>query len=192
MVKQRQGYQFIIHEPAKTWIAEGKCAGCGKPQSEWKRSLRWKCCSTECTEKYVRECTSFGWGEYRLRVFRRDNFICAKCGKKPTPTRIEFEKTYNNNGEHVGWKPNTVIIDEPTEYDYASLLVADHIHPIAMGGEEWDMNNIQTLCKICNKHKTKNDAGSIAKLRLKEKFVNAGQKLLEEVDEDAEENDRIL
>lgn len=181
MVKQRQGYQFIIHEPAKTWITEDKCGGCGKPKTEWKRSTRWKCCSTECTEKYVRECTSFGWGEYRLRVFKRDNYTCAKCKQKPTPMRYE----YNIAKQGYMWMP----ID-PTEAipdDYARHLIADHIHPIALGGEEWDMNNIQTLCKECNKKKTRGDIGKIAQLRIKEELTSAGQKFLNRLEEEERE-----
>lgn len=44
-------------------------------------------------------------------------------------------------------------------------LIADHIHAIALGGDEWDINNLQTLCPECNKIKTAEDAGKIAKLR---------------------------
>lgn len=179
MVKKRQGYQFIIHEPAKTWLATDKCGGCGKPKNEWKRSTRWKCCSVECTEKYVKECTSFGWGEFRLRVFRRDNYTCKMCGKKPVPMNKEFEKTYDGAGKHDGWTPKKVPIDNPSEYDYASCLIGDHIQPIALNGDEWDMSNIQTLCISCNKLKTKGDAGKIAALRTKEKFMSAGQAFLE-------------
>lgn len=182
MVKQRQGYQFIIHEPAKTWVTEDKCGGCGKPKTEWKRSTRWKCCSTECTEKYVRECTSFGWGDFRLRVFKRDKFTCAICGQKPIPMQTEYTKTYTSIGEHDGWTHKKVPIIDPTEYDYASMLIGDHIHPIALGGDEWNLDNIQTLCKECNKKKTKKDIGKIAQLRIKEQLEHAGQRFLEEVE----------
>jgi len=187
MVKQRQGYQFIIHEPAKTWIIEDKCGGCGKPKTDWKRSTRWKCCSTDCTEKYVRECTSFGWGEYRLRVFRRDNFTCAMCGQKPIPTQIEFEKVYNRQGEHTSWNKKIVPIENPTETDYASHLIGDHIVPISLYGEEWDMNNIQTLCISCNKIKTRGDMGKIAQLRIKEELGRAGQKFLDRIEQEERE-----
>lgn len=44
-------------------------------------------------------------------------------------------------------------------------LVADHIVPIALGGPEFDMKNVQTLCLGCNKIKTRGDAQKIAKLR---------------------------
>lgn len=46
-----------------------------------------------------------------------------------------------------------------------SGLIADHIKPIALDGLQWDKDNIQTLCITCNKVKTKNDIGDIAKMR---------------------------
>ncbi len=60
-------------------------------------------------------------------------------------------------------------------------LIADHILAIALGGKQWDKLNIQTLCEECNKIKTKEDAGKIAKLRREEKLESIGQKLLVEV-----------
>ena len=50
-----------------------------------------------------------------------------------------------------------------------SNLVGDHIIPIAVGGPEFDINNVQTLCIQCNKLKTKRDAGAIAKHRRRER-----------------------
>ena len=44
-------------------------------------------------------------------------------------------------------------------------LVCDHIVPIALGGPQWDMKNCQTLCKICNKKKTRQDHHDIANNR---------------------------
>ena len=62
-------------------------------------------------------------------------------------------------------------------------LIADHIIAIALGGDEWDINNIQTLCSNpCNKIKTANDAKEIAKLRRFEKLIVNGQTQLIEVD----------
>lgn len=48
-------------------------------------------------------------------------------------------------------------------------LIADHIEPIALGGDEWDLDNIQTLCLKCNKIKTTQDLKDIAIKRKKEK-----------------------
>ena len=44
-------------------------------------------------------------------------------------------------------------------------LIADHIIPIATGGKQWDINNLQTLCEYCHKVKTKQDIKHIAIVR---------------------------
>ncbi len=62
-----------------------------------------------------------------------------------------------------------------------SKLTGDHIHPIALGGDEWDINNIQTLCEQCNKAKTAQDIKEIAVLRVQEKNAAKGQKQLGQV-----------
>lgn len=59
-----------------------------------------------------------------------------------------------------------------------SRLVADHIRAIALGGEEWELKNIQTLCLKCNKIKTAEDAKKIAALRRWEKQEKKGQTVL--------------
>jgi len=45
----------------------------------------------------------------------------------------------------------------------------DHIIAVALGGDFWDEANLQVLCSICHKEKTKKDAKKIAELRKKEK-----------------------
>ena len=61
----------------------------------------------------------------------------------------------------------------------AMQLVADHIKPIAIGGEQWNPDNIQTLCADpCNKIKTKKDQGDIAVARMVEKLKTKGQEQL--------------
>jgi len=191
MVKQREGYKFVILEPAKTWLAEGKCAGCGKHKSEWTRSTKWKCCSTECTQKYMKDSTYYGWAELRIAAIKRDNFRCLKCGKHE---KVSYE--YKSYSAHSSWTEfrdhyflysNTYYIESIDEENKIiichdpSKYVVDHIIPIATGGEEWSLENLQTLCKDCNKIKTKNDMGDIARLRIKEQFERAGQKFFEDI-----------
>jgi 5-methylcytosine-specific restriction endonuclease McrA len=46
----------------------------------------------------------------------------------------------------------------------------DHIHPIALGGEMWDPENLQILCEKCNKEKTARDLGQIAAVKRLNKY----------------------
>lgn len=55
----------------------------------------------------------------------------------------------------------------------AKELVLDHIIPIACGGDEFDENNLQTLCAECHLKKTKEDKRIIAG------YKREGEKALE-------------
>lgn len=57
-------------------------------------------------------------------------------------------------------------------------LTVDHIMPIALGGDEWDMKNLQTLCEECHKKKTRRDIKKIAALRKVENMQRKGQQQL--------------
>jgi len=189
-MKQREGYKFVILEPAKTWLKEDKCAGCGKEKKDWKRSTKYKCCSKDCTTKYMRDSTYYGWPELRLKAIQRDNYKCIKCGKQETlivNTKIGW-MTWEQLKDHYITFRNTYYVERVDEEKQEIILhdiskyVVDHIHAISLGGEEWDINNLQTLCKECNKIKTKKDMGKIAQLRTKEELVRAGQKFLERLE----------
>ncbi len=162
-IKKREGYRFIILEPAKTRIANNQCAGCGKSKSLWKRRTDWTCCSVECTEKYQKMWTVYGWVDLRMKVLKRDKFTCVKCRKKPKEKKLE--SILKKDGSYEYNEIQTNIPD-------GSELIGDHIKPIALGGGEWDMNNIQTLCIPCNKVKTKQDAKNIA---LRRKQIKHGR-----------------
>ena len=85
------------------------------------------------------------WTVLRNKVLKRDNDKCVECSIKE-----KFTLGMSN-------------------------MIADHIKPIALGGDEWDINNIQTLCSKCNKIKTKQDHKDIAELRRTEKKLVDGQ-----------------
>ena len=91
--KRSGGYYTVILEPAKTWLKENKCLGCGKPKNEWNRRTDWSCCSNECTEKKDRYYYIINWGDMREKVLRRDNRTCQKCGTKEFhhPTKNESQ-----------------------------------------------------------------------------------------------------
>jgi 5-methylcytosine-specific restriction endonuclease McrA len=71
-------------------------------------------------------------------------------------------KMHQNN--HDEWLANNMSRD----------FIADHIIPIAIGGDEFDLNNIQYICEVCNKKKTKRDMAKIALLRKRIKLVGSG------------------
>jgi len=186
-VKQREGWKIIISEPAKRRIRNNQCPSCGKPKNEWIRRTDWRCCSVKCTDKFEATKIIRSWGDFRLKAFERDNFTCKKCGKKPTESMsdsnrfyktmedmLEYCKRYRASYANPRIKGNKILYEDPSQ------LIGDHIKPIAIGGDEWDINNIQTLCIKCNKIKTKKDMIKISKQRRIEKRLINGQKQLRE------------
>jgi 5-methylcytosine-specific restriction endonuclease McrA len=142
-IKQRsKGYvdKRYFEEKAKLMKARviGECIICHKDMHTKAKNRLY--CSDECFQNWFKQFhPPFLWNRVRAKVFRRDHYTCRKCGRK--------RKKKNQWG------------------DYDINLIADHIVPISLGGEEWDLSNIQTLCEACNRIKTKEDMGKIAELR---------------------------
>lgn len=151
MVIQREQYRIIMSKEWQDRINNSCCPVCGKPKRDWTRRVDWTCCSTDCTTTYSKE-VIYGWSQLKEKVFKRDNHVCVKCGK----TGGKMGKYQNND----------------------KGLVADHIIPIAIGGEQWNIDNIQSLCIDCDKIKTKQDQADIGKARRNEKLVAKGQTFL--------------
>lgn len=141
---QRQPVLYKLTEEQKKWLRTNCCPMCGLPESKWKRRTDWKNCSVKCTEKFSD--ITYIWQFFKEKAFKRDNYSCVKCGEKP------MEKTYEGK----------MIVD-------TSKLVGDHIIPISIGGEEYDLDNVQTLCIKHNKIKTKEDFKKIAIYRRESK-----------------------
>ena len=140
----RESYRRIYSDVAEKRIRNNQCPACGKPKNEWKRRTDWRCCSVECTEKFWKDHDkSWSWEQFRMEVFKRDKGICQICGKKFTFV------AKSDNKEYPDW----------------NKLVADHIIPLAIGGKMWYINNLQTLCKKCNKIKTRQDMKDIANFK---------------------------
>lgn len=155
MKKRTNGFELLYTDQQQSWRNNGCCPICGKPKTEWKRRTDWACCSLECSKKH-NEVSIRYWPNVRHEVFKRDNHTCAKCGFKPT-----YKAVYGS-------------------WELDPWFIADHITPIALGGDEWDMNNLQTLCEKCNKEKTRRDKLQIAFQRRLEKAT--GGKALEDYD----------
>jgi len=151
IVKQRQVWVREYSDLAKQRIHNRECPACGKPKSEWTRRTDWTCCSKKCSEKFYNEEQSVkSWDTTKKQAFKRDDYTCVWCGKR-------FVKKYS----HLDLKDK--------EFADTSKLIGDHITPIAVGGDEFNVDNVQTLCIDCNKIKTKRDMQRIAKFRKRER-----------------------
>lgn len=174
VVQKRSGFRIVLLEPTMSWLKENKCGGCGKVRKEWvDKSLRYNTCSTKCTEVMNVNYRIFWWAEMRERIFERDKYICKACNNENIKEVIGEQTSFleertkewkqGHNGLYIGYKED--YIKSRINQWLKSQLDADHITPIALGGEEWDMNNIQTLCKQCHKNKTRKDIKKISSER---------------------------
>jgi len=108
---------------------------------------------------------------------------CPACGKPKTEwnRRIDWtccskectEEYYSSLLKTVSWDDLRSKVLHRDDYVCAmcgckhdpSSLVADHIVPVALGGDQWDLDNIQTLCVGCHRFKTRLDISLIARVR---------------------------
>ena len=125
------------------------CLNCGKI-IEGKR--RKKYCSENCSHEWFRK---HYWVGMRDHIHNIQKNTCQTCGA--TPPREE-------NGM-LKWT------NDHSRFDYFDYVV-DHIVPIALGGGEFDEDNLQVLCGICNKEKTKIDQAKITKLNRQCRLVS--------------------
>ena len=171
MVKQRQGHRFIKIQYNKLGQPICKIPPCKNIAEKFKNgSYRTYCKKHSCHDLW--DYTS--WQHVRVRALKRDNYTCVKCGDNREYTRRERVcEAIDENKEG-----KLIIVNKIRGYTYPNLI-ADHIKPIALGGDEWDLENIQTLCYKCNKIKTAQDIKDIAKLRRLEKLQSKGQTFIE-------------
>lgn len=126
---------------------KGFCMLCQKSLKRRQRKYH-----KSCFNKWYKQFNPpYLWNEIREKVFKRDRFSCKNCGK----TEEQLEEWYKN----------------AMKYHFRKII-ADHIIPIALGGEEFKLKNIQTLCVDCNAVKTHEDMKKIAELRVKIKQKN--------------------
>jgi len=171
--KRTTGYVKLYTKEQMQRIKEYKCPICNLHKDQWKRRKDWTCCSKECTNEFSKLFTS--WQFFKVKAFERDKWTCVKCGYKSVK-KIEFNdekkkwyltfdkfkeeiEQYKNYYNLEYWDGETAICHTTED------LIGDHITPIATGGDEYDLDNIQTLCITCNKKKTKEDMQKIALYR---------------------------
>jgi len=128
---------------------KGHCIVCGSGLPKGKR----KYCKRECFLNWFKQFNQvFLWNEVKRDVLKRDNYTCVKCGFKDK---------------------------ERAEHHYQTgKLVVDHKIPVALGGDEFSFDNLQTLCLDCNRVKTRFDAKNIATARRIVEIRKSGQRTL--------------
>jgi len=89
--------------------------------------------------------------------------IVIKTSRRFRKPKIEVHSGFWNSEQEVRgilakYRPKAELIG-------LERIYPDHIVPIALGGPEFDLNNVQLLCSECNKSKTARDAAEIAKRR---------------------------
>lgn len=122
---------------------------------------------------------------------RIDKDQCPTCGTpKESWTRrtdwrccsVECTEEFESSKIIRSWKELRLKAFERDEFtcvkcghkpESDSELIGDHITPIALEGDEFDIDNVQTLCIPCDKDKTKIDLKLIARYR---RSLKHGQK----------------
>ena len=151
----------MLTKQQQKWLDTNCCPICGLPKKRWKRRTDWRCCSTDCTKEFS-EVVVFIWQYFKVKAcgFKaRQEDVILKEDKKYYDKKYTIFKIISKDKDDL-----KVLLGD------GSQLIADHIIPIAIGGEEYDLGNVQTLCKNCNKRKTKEDFKKIALYRKKNKF----------------------
>lgn len=148
VIKQRDSYYALSdYKPKLNGDGQKLCLNCGEVLGKRKR----KYCSDKCSSEWFRK---HYWSGMKDHILTVQNYVCQKCGA--TPPRHE--------GGMLNWTNDHSSLDY---FDY----VVDHKIPIALGGGEFDENNLQVLCGPCNKIKTKEDIKKIVKKRQETKLI---------------------
>ncbi len=87
-------------------------------------------CGKECAETFTLKTSARA---VRFAVFRRDNGICALCGKDSFEGQFTAPRRAHGSGH---------------------LWQADHIIPVVEGGGSCGLDGYRTLCTACHKAET--------------------------------------
>lgn len=143
------------------------CPVCDQPN---RRKFFARCCSVACSAKFW---TIAYWSTaLRGKCFTRDDHKCVNCGAgnhtheawferfQSWLAKIPWEDSRSFNWPALHYQKETGDL-EPLKIN----LEADHIIPIALGGNEFDLENLQTLCHRCHNAKTAREASQFALAR---------------------------
>lgn len=123
---------------------EGCCAVC-KEEITDKQKQRY--CTDRCREIAYAVQKFYLWRKVREKILEKREEKCARCGYNPCEREKELEK----KKEKLEEKHEDVI---RVSMSPKKALEVDHIKPVAKGGDVFDPDNLQILCKDCNRSKS--------------------------------------
>jgi 5-methylcytosine-specific restriction endonuclease McrA len=134
----REYRRYSITPEEKERLSRGACPQCGRERLHFRPgNENTICCQPSCSREY--------WGRERPTISEMRRLVrleqegkCARCNQ-------EVHASNATGGPH-------------THHHY----ILDHIRPLAMGGDQWAVDNLQVLCERCNRIKTARDMGRIA------------------------------
>lgn len=93
-----------------------------------------------------------------MPTINKANLKATKPNKGKLDNQHQGRKYYNPNYNTQQWrklrlellKANPIC--QVCEREYSNI--ADHIHPVRLGGDFWDVKNIQMLCEACHAKKS--------------------------------------
>ncbi|GEM49159.1 HNH endonuclease [Deinococcus cellulosilyticus] len=152
--------------PAERFDENGNrlCRLCSTPLSGRRRS--W--CSQDCQDHWlIRSMPSFA----RKKVFERDRGVCAECGvdahtrdsriarqvraeEKRVKAILSPQQLKQHLQSHLQQVATEFGLDTPKMMGWQM----DHIVAVEDGGGECGLENLQTLCTVCHKKKSKAQA----------------------------------
>jgi 5-methylcytosine-specific restriction enzyme A len=161
------------------------CRLCKQPCAD--ESRHW--CSEECLRKYL----TISNGAYvRAQLFERDGGICAECGVNGAqmnealarlkddllhPLLMTIHPMIVTTLRAEGWT-NVKLRGRGSYADavaFTSCWEADHVQSVAEGGGQCGLENYRTLCFVCHKRASKEQASARARARRANKLA-AGQR----------------
>lgn len=176
MIHKRQGNKLIMPKEWQERMDKEECPVCGQANKR-----QYRCCSPACTVEFWK--TAFWSMQVREKIFARDNQTCQDCKRSNAPYLAWSKRAQEWSPYKAGidereriFTDNEVLYakyhpDDPMPREPALKLEVDHIVPIALGGAEYDLNNMQTLCEECHKKKTAKEAILFAHARNNQKTL---------------------